>query len=73
MVRTNAKFVVKDKNLLLTAKHEVLTYVSRGLEPYRGFPEFMQAVEKLLKKRPNLQVVIAGENRVCYDIHQRLL
>lgn len=63
----DAKFVVKDKNLLLTAKDEVLTYVSRGLEPYRGFPEFMQAVEQLLKKRPNLQVVIAGENRVCYD------
>ena len=26
----------------------------------------MHAVEILLKKRPNLQVVIAGEDRVCY-------
>lgn len=62
----NAKFIVKDKNLELTAKDEVITYATRGLEAYRGFPEFMKAVEILLKKRPNLQVVIAGEDRVCY-------
>jgi len=36
------------------------------MEAYRGFPEFMRAVEKLLKKRPNAHVVIAGEDRVCY-------
>lgn len=61
-----AKFFVKDKNLELTAKDEVVTYATRGMEAYRGFPEFMRAVEILLKKRPNLQVVIAGEDRVCY-------
>ena len=36
------------------------------MEEYRGFPQFMHAVEKLLKKRPNLNVIIAGEDRVCY-------
>lgn len=50
----------------LTSKDEVITYATRGMEAYRGFPEFMKAVELLLKKRPNLQVVIAGEDRVCY-------
>lgn len=61
-----AKFLIKDKNLKLTAKDEVITYATRGMEAYRGFPEFMRAAAILLKKRPNLQVVIGGEDRVCY-------
>lgn len=62
----NAKFLIKDKNLELTANDEVITYATRGMEAYRGFPEFMRAADKLLKKRPNLQIVIGGEDRVCY-------
>lgn len=62
----NAKFVIKDKNIELTAKDEVITYATRGMEAYRGFPEFMRAADKLLKKRPNLHIVIGGEDRVCY-------
>lgn len=62
----NAKFMIKEKKLQLTKNDEVITYATRGMEPYRGFPEFMRTVEKLLKKRPNAHVVIAGEDRVCY-------
>jgi len=62
----DAKFLIKDKNLELSAKDEVITYATRGMEPYRGFPEFMKAVEIILKKRPNTHVVIAGEDKVCY-------
>lgn len=62
----NAVFFVKDKNLTLTSKDEVITYATRGMEAYRGFPEFMKAVEILQKRRKNLHVVIAGEDRVCY-------
>jgi glycosyltransferase involved in cell wall biosynthesis len=61
-----SKFLIKDKNLELTTKDEVITYATRGMEAYRGFPEFMRAAAKLLKKRPNLHVVIGGEDRVCY-------
>ena len=64
--KADAKFLIKDKNLELSAKDEVITYATRGMEEYRGFPQFMRAVDKLLKKRPNLQVVIGGEDRVCY-------
>ncbi len=64
--KADAKFLIKDKNIELTANDEVITYATRGMEEYRGFPQFMRAVEKLLKKRPNLQVVIGGEDRVCY-------
>lgn len=62
----NAQFLIENKNLILTKSEEVLTYATRGMEAYRGFPQFMQAVEILQKKRPNLQVVIAGEDRICY-------
>lgn len=61
----NAKFKVNEK-LILTRKDEVVTYATRGMEAYRGFPEFMKAISILQKKRPNMQVVIAGEDRVCY-------
>lgn len=36
---------------------------------YRGFPEFMKTVEQLQKIRPNMQVIIGGEDRVCYGCH----
>lgn len=55
----NAEFKFKGKGF--TRKDEILTYVTRGMEEYRGFPEFMKAVEKLQKIRPNLQVIIGGK------------
>lgn len=45
---------------------EILTYATRGMEPYRGFPEFMRAAALLMKKRPNLHVIVVGEDRVAY-------
>lgn len=49
-----------------TAADEVITYVARGMEPYRGFPVFMEAVAQLQQRRPNLHVLIAGQDRVAY-------
>lgn len=45
---------------------EIVTYATRGMEPHRGFPEFMRAVAALQKTRPRLHVVIGGEDRVAY-------
>lgn len=47
-------------------ENELITYVARGMEPYRGFPQFMKAIEIILKKRPNTHVIIVGEDRVAY-------
>lgn len=44
----------------------VVTYIARGMEPYRGFPQFMEAVAILQKSRPDAHVVIIGEDRVAY-------
>ena len=52
--------------LRLTKKDEVITYISRNLEPYRGFHIFMRAVEKICQRRPNCQVLIVGGDEVSY-------
>ena len=54
------------KGLDLSAVSEVVTYVARGMEPYRGFPQFMEAVSLLQKQRPQCHVVVVGEDRVAY-------
>ena len=38
----------------------VVTFISRNLEPMRGFPTFMRALPNLLDKHPTVQVVIVG-------------
>jgi len=45
---------------------QVLTWVTRGMEPARGFPEMMAALSDLQKERPNLHAIIVGEDRVAY-------
>ena len=51
---------------VLSRQDEVLTYVSRNLEPYRGFHSFMRALPGVLKQRPEAQVVIVGGEDVSY-------
>lgn len=51
----------------LTRDDEVVTYVSRSLEPFRGFPQFLEAMDILLKRRPRLQVLVAGGDDATYS------
>ncbi len=44
----------------------IVTYVSRNLEPIRGFPEFMRAAALLLERRPETEIVIVGGDEVSY-------
>lgn len=50
----------------LRKAEEIVTYVGRGMEPYRGFPQFMEAVALLQQRRPECHVVIVGEDRMAY-------
>ena len=50
----------------LTARDEVVTYTSRGLEPLRGFATMARAMARILKERPRAEIVIVGDDRAPY-------
>lgn len=45
---------------------EIVTFVVRNLEPYRGFPQFMRAAEIIQKRRSNAKIIIIGGDDVSY-------
>ena len=52
--------------LTLRPGSEVVTFVARQLEPYRGYHIFMRCLAQLQKLRPNAQVIIVGGEGVSY-------
>jgi glycosyltransferase involved in cell wall biosynthesis len=64
--KSGAKLILPAIDLDLSAVDEVVTYATRGMEPYRGFPQFMEAVALIQARRPNCHVVVVGEDRVAY-------
>lgn len=60
-----ARFTLPDGRVLARGD-EVLTYVARNLEPYRGFHIFLRALPAVLKARPGAQVVIVGGDEASY-------
>jgi glycosyltransferase involved in cell wall biosynthesis len=67
-VRPNPQAWVKlaGANPILTRRDEVITYVARNLEPYRGFHIFMRAVADLLRRRPRAHVLVVGGDGFSY-------
>jgi glycosyltransferase involved in cell wall biosynthesis len=62
----NAKLFLPRINLDLSQAEEIVTYVARGMEPYRGFPQLIETIYLLQKKRPECHFVIVGKDRVAY-------
>lgn len=55
-----------DGSIVLTRRDEVITFVNRNLEPYRGYHVFMRALPDILKRRPRARVLIVGGDGVSY-------
>ena len=56
----------QNQNLTLTKADEVITFVNRNLEPYRGYHVFMRSLPELLQRRPKARVLIVGGDDVSY-------
>ncbi len=50
----------------LSGATEIVTYATRGMEPYRGFPQFLEAAVEVVKQRPGCHVVIGGNDSSHY-------
>ena len=63
---TKASYKIPHTNVVVHAGDEVVTYVARNLEPYRGFPSFMRSLPEILSKRPNARVLVVGGDETSY-------
>ena len=59
------QLTLNDK-LTLTRDDEIITFVNRNLEPYRGYHIFMRALPGLLRARPKARILIVGGDGVSY-------
>ncbi len=67
LVRPNpAARLVIENGPTLTRDDEVITFINRNLEPYRGYHVFMRALPDLLKRRKDAHVVILGGDGTSY-------
>ena len=54
------------RNVRVSPDEKLITYVSRDLEPYRGFHSFMRALPRILDTREDARVIVVGGDGVSY-------
>lgn len=62
----SASVKLAKRGVVLRPGDEVITFVNRNMEPYRGFHIFMRALPEILRRRPNAVVLIVGGDEVSY-------
>lgn len=62
--------LIRDK-VTLNKTQEIITFVNRNLEPYRGFHIFMRALPAIMAARPNARCLIIGRDGVSYGASLR--
>ena len=69
-LRANAD-IIREKFFPGNSDVEILTYVSRCFEEYRGFPQAAKVISQLLEHRPNLHVFMVGKDCTAYGNPRR--
>ncbi|MCX7888660.1 MAG: glycosyltransferase [Rhodobacteraceae bacterium] len=62
----SARLALPGTDIVLAPGDEVLSFVNRQLEPYRGYHIFMRALPAVLAARPAARVVIVGGDGQSY-------
>lgn len=52
--------------LSIPAEVPLVTYTTRGFEPYRGWPQVAEGLSLLLQRNPQVQVLLVGSDEVAY-------
>ena len=67
-VRPNpgVSITLQERDITLTRQQEVVTFVNRNLEPYRGWHTFARAIPGLLERRPDAHILVVGGDDVSY-------
>lgn len=55
-----------NNSVQLTRQDQIITFINRNLEPYRGYHIFMRALPDILKRNPKARVLIIGGNETGY-------
>jgi glycosyltransferase involved in cell wall biosynthesis len=61
-----ARKTIKIGDMIVRPSDKLVTYVSRDLEPYRGFHIMMRALPEMMRARPDLKVVMIGGDGISY-------
>lgn len=64
--RANCTVKLQRAGLAFRAGDEVVSFVARNLEPYRGFHRFMRMLPRFQQLRPQAHVLIVGGDGVSY-------
>jgi glycosyltransferase involved in cell wall biosynthesis len=56
------------RDLTIEADVPLVTYVTRGFEPYRGWPQVAEGLALLLQRNPRVQVLLVGSDEVAYGV-----
>jgi glycosyltransferase involved in cell wall biosynthesis len=54
------------RQVRLTRDDEVVTFVNRNLEPFRGYHIFMRALPQMMRERPQAKFILIGGDSVSY-------
>jgi glycosyltransferase involved in cell wall biosynthesis len=69
IAKPNDEFIslkIPSINQTFTSNDEIVTFINRNLEPYRGYHNFIRSIPEIMRERRNVKIIIVGDDRVGY-------